>query len=476
MRKLAAYRSLNVPRIHPPTLPFLSRALVLCILLLTTACGDSTETPQPSSPGKPPAATKLTGQLDPTFGTEGKVTTDLGSNNEEVRALVVQPDGKIVAAGHTWPGLGPQFALVRYNADGTLDPGFGDGGQVVTNMIGTEHDYAQATALLLQPDGKLVAVGWAVNPELGHSVFALARYNPDGTLDPTFGEGGKVLAAVDRTPSISRADEAHAAALAPDGKIVVGGVTGLYPTDSGLMRFNTDGSVDTTFGTEGRVITDMGTADTIQSVAVLPDGKILAAGYGGKAGGNQFLDFTLARYNTDGSLDSTFGNGGKVLTDVSTNRDEAAALVVRPDGKIVVGGPVYVGVTFCTTDACRYFGFALAQYNPDGSLDKSFGHGGIVMQDFARSSADYALQLLPDGKLAAVGYASDDFALALFNPNGTLIDTIGKKGRVTAAFGPYHEVAYAVALQPDGKIVAAGTATVDPNNLLNGDFALVRFR
>jgi uncharacterized delta-60 repeat protein len=476
-RQLTAYSSPKVDRSRPTARTTLSLALLMFILLATTACGGGDPAPPQSSAGRTPTAAKLTGQLDPTFGTEGKVTTDFGSENEEVHALVAQPDGKIVAAGSSWPGLGPHFTLARYNADGSLDSTFGDGGKVVTNMIGDEHDYASAHALLQQPDGKLIAVGDAYQPDLGHAVFALARYNADGTLDSTFGADGKVLAAVDREPSISREDEGHAAALAPDGKIVVGGVSGLYPQDFALMRFNTDGSVDTTFGTEGRVTTDFGASDTIQGVAVLPDGKILAAGYGGKEEGNENEDFALARYNVDGSLDSGFGTGGKVLTDVSTNRDEAAALVVRPNGKIVVGGPAYVGVTFCATDACRYFGFALAQYNPDGSLDKSFGKGGTAMQDFALSSADYALQLLPDGRLAAVGYLDDnDFGLALFTPNGSLIDTLGKKGKIIARFGPYRDTAYAVALQPDGKIVIAGAATVDPKNILNADFALARFR
>jgi uncharacterized delta-60 repeat protein len=454
-----------------------SLALLIFILLATTACGGGDPATPQAPAGRTPTTAKLTGQLDPTFGIEGKVTTDLGSGIEEIHALVVQPDGKIVAAGSSWPGLGPHFTLARYTTDGSLDPSFGDGGTVVTNLIGDEHDYASARALLQQPDGKLVAVGDAYQPDLGHSVFALARYNADGTLDMTFGDGGKVLAAVDREPSISREDEGHAAALAPDGKIVVGGVSGLYPQDFALMRFNADGSVDTTFGTDGRVTTDFGASDTIQGVAVLPDGKILAAGYGGTEEGNENEDFALARYNVDGSLDSGFGKGGTVLTDVSTNRDEAAALVVRPNGKIVVGGPAYVGVTLCATDACRYFGYALAQYNPDGSLDKSFGQGGTAMQDFALSSADYALQLLSDGTLAAVGYMNDnDFGLALFTPNGSLIDTLGKKGKLIARFGPYRDTAYAVALQPDGKLVIAGTATVDPQDILNGDFALARFR
>lgn len=476
--RLTADSSPNVYRAGRTLRQLLSLAVLMFILVGMTACGGSDPPNAPAPGGRTPApTTNLAAQLDPAFDGDGLVTTDLGSNNDEIHALVVQPDGKIVAAGSSWTALGPHFTLARYAADGTLDGGFGEGGTVVTNMINDEHDYASAQALLRQPDGKLIAVGDVYAPDLGHSVFGLARYNPDGALDPTFGDGGKVLAAVDREPSISRADEAHAAALAPDGKIIVGGVTGLYPTDFGLMRFNPDGSIDTTFGTEGRVTTDFGAADTIQGVAVLPDGKILAVGYGGTVEGNENEDFALARYNVDGSLDPGFGKRGQVLTDVSTSRDEAAAVVVRPDGKFVVGGPSYVGVTLCATDACRYFGYALAQYNPDGSLDKSFGTGGLVLQDFRASSADYALQLLPDGKLAAAGYMDDnDFGLALFNPNGSLIDTVGKKGRVVARFGPYRDTAYAIALQPDGKLVLGGTASVDPKDILNADFALARFR
>lgn len=169
-----------------------------------------------------------------------------------------------------------------------------------------------------------------------------------------------------------------------------------------------------------------------------------------------------------GQLDPAFGTDGKVTTDFGSENEEVHALVVQPDGKIVAAGSSW-------PDLGPHF--TLARYGADGTLDPSFGDGGTAMQDFVLSSADYALQLLPDGTLAAVGYMDDnDFGLALFRPDGGLINTVGKKGKVIARFGPYRDTAYAVALQPDSKIVAGGSAPVDPKNILNGDFALARFR
>lgn len=491
---MAITRYFNDHSLGTKTWAALGAGLAFLLLLSTAACGgnepavQSTVLPRktpttgvtrPAQP-TPPAqsATKLVGQLDPTFGTGGKVTTDFGSTLEEAHGVVVQHDGKIVAAGSSRVGSHETMTLARYDAKGQLDPTFGDGGKVIPNLTGTDNDYSAALALVQQPDGKLVAAGWAYSTTVHHDVFVVARYNADGTLDAGFGDGGKTLTAFKDELNSSATDHAQAVALAPDGKIVLAGVTGMYPPDFGVVRYNADGSLDITFGDGGKATTDFGNDDEAQAVAVQPDGKILAAGFGGTQNGNQYQDYALARYNTDGSLDSTFGQGGKVMTDFGSGQDWAAAIVLRPDGKIVLAGPVVAGAMFCGSDACEAFGFGLAQYNPDGSLDTHFGNKGLAAHTVNTSEGNYALLRLPDGKLATAGHANNSvFSLVLYNADGSVDTSFGKKGQVTTDFtSTSTDRIYALALQPDGKIVAAGTAGVDPNDILNADFGLVRYR
>jgi uncharacterized delta-60 repeat protein len=472
---------------RPGLRSLLALAPAAIILVCTAACGDSPATSgagRPLLPTRTPTAAPaaaFAGQLDPTFGDAGQVTTDFGSTNDEARAVAVQPDGKLVAAGVAWPEPDrlPKFALARYTAQGKLDPSFGDGGMVVTNLLGESYDYAEARALVLQPDGKIVVAGGAHNPAVGHTVFAVARYNADGSLDATFGDGGKVLTAVNQETYSSITDEAWAVALAPNGKIVVSGVSGAYPRDFAVVRYTKNGSLDTTFGAAGIVLTDFGDDDRSQAVAVQPDGKILAAGYAvQKADADvEHRDYALVRYNTDGSLDTAFGAGGRVRTDMQERHDEARAVVLLPDGKIVLGGPVAVGAHACTGSVCRTFGFGLARYTADGHLDAGFGAGGKAVHQFGTTSGNYALLRLPDGTLAAAGHISnDDFGLALYTADGALVESFAEDGHLTTAFGSDTDYAFALALQMDGKLVAAGTGVVDPDDVLNADFALVRYR
>ena len=494
------------PGVRHPLYPILA----LAFLLFSAACGDSpqpTSTPAVRQDGPtltqssqteavrtpvlttPDSPSSFTGQLDPTFGKGGKVTTDLGSGTETIRGSVIQSDGKIVVVGDARPLKGQQtkFTLVRYNEDGSLDTTFGDKGIVATNILGTEYDYSVSYALLLQGDGKIVAVGSVFDPEHHHDVFAAARYNPDGSLDESFGDGGKMRVPVNPEPLTSANDTAVAVALAPDGKIVLAGSTGAYPPDFGTARLNADGSIDETFGDGGVVITDLRKDDDgAHAVAVQDDGKVLVAGYSSKGGSADFYDFAIVRYNQDGSLDDSFGEGGKVTTDISGGDkapDRVYAITLLPEGKIVVAGTVSAGAQMCQIHACWKNGFGLAQYNADGTLDTGFGDGGKVIEDFGFSAGNYSLVRTPDGKLATAGYVSQaDFALVLYNPDGTRITSLsdggmfGDKGLIKTEFGAYRDEAYAIALQPDGKLIVAGTAVVDPNDILNGDFALVRYK
>ncbi|TMA63675.1 MAG: hypothetical protein E6J68_11440 [Deltaproteobacteria bacterium] len=274
----------------------------------------------------PPAARANTGDLDPAFGTGGQVVTPIFNGYDVASALVLQPDGKLVAAGHAYNASNTVFALVRYNTDGSLDGSFGTGGKVTT-AIGTG---SGATALVLQPDGKLVAAGYASSA--GKTTFALVRYNASGSLDASFGTGGKVT-----TPIGSVDDEAFALVLEPDGKLVAAGYSDRGSNNAvALVRYNANGSLDTSFGTGGKVTTAIGSVDDeVFALVLQPDGKLVAAGY---TSGANSTAFALVRYNADGSLDTGFGTGGKGTTAIGSIDDEAFALVLQPDGKLVAAG------------------------------------------------------------------------------------------------------------------------------------------
>ncbi|GJQ59120.1 MAG: hypothetical protein D8M57_04865 [Candidatus Scalindua sp. AMX11] len=305
------------------------------------------------------------GSLDLSFGTGGKVTTDFGGLLTQAYALVVQADGKLVAAGG---GHGAKFNLARYTPDGSLDPSFGTGGKVTTDF----NDVDIATALAVQADGKLVAAG------LTGAKFALARYTPDGSLDPSFGTGGKV------TTDFGSLDEASALVVQADSKLVAAGRTG---AKFALARYTPDGSLDPSFGTGGRVTTDFGTSlDQSNALVVQADGKLVAAG-------RTDANFALARYFLDGSLDPSFGTGGKVTTDFGGGPQEARALVVQADGKLVAAG--FVGGRFAlaryiSSDTVTSKGVIIVN-NDEWTLsdEGGFTHTPDDARQFALNAASY---------------------------------------------------------------------------------------
>jgi len=403
----------------------------------------------------PPAARANTGDLDPAFGTGGQVVTPIFNGYDVASALVLQPDGKLVAAGHAYNASNTVFALVRYNTDGSLDGSFGTGGKVTT-AIGTG---SGATALVLQPDGKLVAAGYASSA--GKTTFALVRYNASGSLDASFGTGGKVM-----TPIGSVDDEAFALVLEPDGKLVAAGYSDRGSNNAvALVRYNANGSLDTSFGTGGKVTTAIGSVDDeVFALVRQPDGKLVAAGY---TSGANSTAFALVRYNADGSLDTGFGTGGKVTTAIGSIDDEVFALVLQPDGKLVAAG---------YTSGASNTAFALVRYNASGSPDASFGTGGkVTTQIVTMENEAFALVLQPDGKLVAAGYTNDgseqDFALVRYSADGNLDGSFGTGGKViTPVPGAFGE-ANALVLQPDGKLAAAGYSY----NGSDTDFAVARY-
>jgi uncharacterized delta-60 repeat protein len=385
------------------------------------------------------------GDLDPTFGTGGKVTTDFGGN-EQAWGVAVQPDGRVVVAGNRFDmGASDDFVLARYSATGPLDATFDADGKVTTDFGGRSDG---AGDVALQADGKIVAVGSGFPPAVGPVDFALARYNRDGTLDATFGNGGKVLTTFE-TNSI---DRANAVVIQPDGRIVVAGSTRSGPTSQfAVARYLLNGSLDPSFDGDGRAVTPI-SAGVVFDLAVQRDGKLIAAGWSNPGG----FDIALARYNPDGSLDPSFdGDGVAVVTSFRPASSYAGKVLVQPDGKILTGGS------------------GLVRFNPDGTVDTSFGSGG-------RAATDLGLLtplLQQDGKILAAGSGfstgnSSDFVVTRLTPTGRVDSTFGREGKVVTNFRTQDDATDA-ALLANGKLVVSGYTSQVPFEA--GDFAVARY-
>jgi len=297
----------------------------------------------------------------------------------------------------------------------------------------------------------------------------------DGDLDPLFGSGGMVTTDLGKST-----DLAEAVAIQADGKLVVVGTTYRQNDFSGedfvVTRHNTDGTLDNTFGVGGKVRTDFpGLAAVPSSVVIQSDGKIVVAG--GAFPLFTFLgNFEVVRYNPNGSLDTSFGDGG-IVTTIFPQGSYAFDVALQSDGKIIAAGTVFVDFDpgeMSDTD------FALARYNPDGTPDATFGSGGQISTDFLGHEDDaFSVLIQPDGKIVAVGSANDpatfyDFAAARYLSNGTIDTTFGVAGKVHTDFGDQNfDRARSAALQPDGRIVAAGFAISHGGGVQN--FAVARY-
>ncbi len=383
------------------------------------------------------------GSLDNTFGTGGKVTTGFPGASDYCYSVALQSDGKIVTAGHTTTGT-KDFAVIRYTPNGILDNTFGTDGKVTTDFGNISDE--QGKAVVIQNDGKIVVAG-EINNGGTNWTCGVVRYNTDGSPDNTFGSGGKVTTSVGTVGS-----HAFAVALQVDGKIVIGGYSydGTH-YDFIVVRYNSDGSLDNTFDSDGKVSTDFGNSDDYGlSIAIQSDGKIVLAG-------NTVLtsdfNFALARYNSDGSLDNTFGSGGKVITDFGGPNDMGYSVQIQADGKIVVAGESYTGSNI---------DFALARYNNNGTLDNTFDSDGKVTTSIGSGDDwGFAVAIQADNKILVTGRSDnglnyDDFAIVRYNTNGTLDNTFDSDGIVTTAIGNSSDFGNAIVIQTDEKIVVAG--------------------
>jgi uncharacterized delta-60 repeat protein len=415
------------------------------------------------------------GVLDPTFGSGGVVTTAFPPGDAEATAVAVYPnagtanDSKIVAAGgFVSRSGGGVLALARYNANGFLDTSFGSAGTVTTAL--GKGNWAQAIAI--QSDGKVLAAGWVFQQNDNYD-FALTRYNSNGSLDTSFGNKGVVTTNLTGSAKSASADYANAIVVQPDGKIILAGTstTGivLVPANNNiaLARYNSNGSLDTSFGSGGKVITSylslpgsVGNT-SVDSVALEPDGTIVVFGASQLAGGVNHP--FVARYTSSGVLDSTFGGTGiVVLTQVSLiqySRSYPAQVagVVQGDGSIVVEGP---DATSGSAD--------LARLNLNGSLDPTFGTGGIAYEaGFHVAPYHPTIALQSDGKFVLATGLGGSQTVRLLS-NGTLDTTFGTNGVSVAP--PVPILSEAVAIQPNGEIVMVGR-----DNLNIQDFAVARF-
>lgn len=399
------------------------------------------------------AAAAAPGQLDPQFGLGGKTRAAISGTQDSPYALAVAPDGKIYLAGAANTGSNFDFAVAAFSSAGTIDTSFGQGGKV-TQAIGPGNEFVTAAAV--QPNGRILVAGYGTGNG-GDLDFALARYLPDGTLDPNFGNGGTAL-----VPVGSGDDRAFALRLLPDGRFLVAGSS--RQTDSTdpnnvvvtffftVVRFLPNGTLDPDFGNGGKTLTPVSTVSAdgarASAVGVQSTGHIVLAGYANTGGRYRFA---LTRYNSLGGLDSSFGTNGVLTMTPGQLTDAAFAMSIQNDDKLVVGG--YSD----TTDQGR--AFAAVRLLPDGNPDTSFGTGGTALiynpNSSGISNSINGLLVHPDGTIFAVGQTFDGSretpALMHFSSTGIPDLQFGPRGISLAA--NLDGVAYAVGVQTDGRVV-----------------------
>lgn len=409
------------------------------------------------------------GKIDSSFGISGSIHTDFFANNDQAKALVIQADGKILLGGYVTTIKNEDFAAVRYKKNGAIDSSFGNFGKIVI-QVDTQSD--NVSDILLQSDGKILLTGYA---QVGYGAedFAVVRCNTDGSLDNSFGKNGKIT-----TPIGVGLDISYCSVLQPDGKIVLAGYMGNgNGGDVAIVRYNSNGSLDNSFNSTGIVTTDFsGYKDCAFDVALQKDGKIVIAGVSTIGIKDVYL---IARYNANGRVDSSFGTNGFVRTAIGSVADYGQSLLVLPDGKIVVGG----STNYPSSQPNLFHAEGvLIRYNSNGTVDNSFGILGKVAIRY-REGLNYVrnMALQPDGKIVLVGTTDSligtiESAMARLNTNGTLDTTFGIKGKViTSVYDGSIPSSLTggtdIKLQTDAKILVSGFVLY-PNGT---DFALIRY-
>ncbi len=398
------------------------------------------------------------GDLDASFGAGGKITTSVGTGIDIAQAVGLQPDGKILAAGKA----NSDFAVVRYNADGSLDPTFGSNGRVITAVTASTDE---AYDVAVQTDGKIIVAG------VGNGDFAVVRYDTNGVLDPSFGTNGVTITPI----GTSSFDQAEGVVIQSDGKIVA---AGWGASDKfAVIRMNPTGGLDSTFGSNGKLITNL--RGLAHSVAIQIDGKIVVGGETGVDVGQSTIPrFTLARFNEDGSTDVSFGTNGILVT--PSNGENASStydLAIQPDGKIVAAGVDSNGSNPDTV---------VTRVNPNGSLDAGFGTGGTVLTRFSTfggpEPGGRSVNLQRNGKIVVALTAfngsvppGEDFGLLRLNANGVVDSSFGLNGKAMTNICGNADRVHDSIIQPNGQIVVVGYCIGPAGDAASYDFALARY-
>lgn len=417
------------------------------------------------------APTTLHPQLASAFDANGRVIVDIGGFADQAYAVGFQSDGKILAAGHSHTGSGPNnrdAVIVRLLPNGNLDNQFGSGGVVryttVNNFCFNPEWFFD---LVVLDDNRFLAAGFDQRGcDAPDRDFLVVRYQPNGTIEQVFSE----------YPTFhGNRDEAQAVAVQPDGKVVAAGwaqtVSGQDNTmDVAVARWNADGTLDPSFDGDGELLLNVyGDLDRIDDVGVQPDGKIILAGRTKVSGQTDWL---VIRLNSDGTLDNSFNGNGIFTLDHAGFNDAATGLLLQDDGKILVGGNV-TNTNGVAADAM------VIRLTAGGVLDSSFGTGGKVLLDHeGQDNTASALAWYDVGKILVAGRIFDGtrnhFALARLLSDGSPDSQFGTNGWLTTAFDGRSSVANAVAVQP-GHIVLAGHTTTTPSDADQYDIALVHY-
>jgi uncharacterized delta-60 repeat protein len=381
------------------------------------------------------------GSLDLTFGNNGIVNTMIGSDSR-CNAITIDNNGKILAGGTSKIGTNYVFSLTRYKYTGILDTSFGLNG-IITIPLAGGNDVANS--ITIQSDGKILLAGYSAIGTF--SYFSLIRVDSSGNLDTMFGNNGKVITSV----GINQ-DQANSIQIQSDGKILVAGFSsnGLSK-DFALVRYNSDGEIDSTFDYDGKVITNFSVYDDIgNSIAIQSDGKILVAGASEFSG--NLPKIALTRYNSNGSLDSLFGVNGKATATIGSYANCANSVLIQTDGKIVISGYTNFGLGPL---------YALIRFNTNGSLDSTFNMNGVVIGGSLYSINNSIAEQL-DHKLLVAGWSDTTnlslqhvFTIYRYNANGIIDSSFGINGKTTTVIGNNSNI-LSIALQTNGKIVAAG--------------------
>ncbi|MBP6427847.1 MAG: T9SS type A sorting domain-containing protein [Bacteroidia bacterium] len=401
------------------------------------------------------------GIIDSTFGINGVSQTPLSSTGLATsRNVIALSDGKYIVTGQVYVGSVSELCITRFNHNGTLDTQFGTNGKTTTAIPGGILNYSFCS--VMQPDGKIVLGGHTYDGS--GTQFVVARYDSTGNPDTQFGTGGFTIAGIGGT---TFGDYAQGIALQSNGRIILAGTSyNGANTDFTMVAFDPNGIVDSSFGTNGSVITAIGSEnDNCYSIAVQNDDKILLAG--DIQNGNNYT-FTCARYNENGSLDNSFSTNGIGQYPVGINDDDYGySIKVQNDKKIVFGGTAYNGFDY---------DFVIVRIDSNGVLDNGFGSNGIAMRDFGTGNDDWgrAIEIQSGGKILVAGKTSiigSSFGVTRFNEDGTNDATFGTNGISYIQVASAQHNIYGMTLDLNSDIVICGSAPAStPDN-----FFLVRY-